>query len=100
MPASSIAAGPAGARRAVIGHFIVHAATAPERAVAFQPAGRLERRPFGQMRSFGAIREASPDRFYIEADRLAAFRASVRRRVMRVALMTGALAAGIVVIVT
>ena len=100
MPASPIAAGPARARRAVIRHFTAHAATAPERAVAFDPAGRLERRLFGDMRSFGAIREAYPGRFYIEAERLAAFRASVRRRVVRVALMTGALAAGVVAIVT
>ena len=100
MPDTPIAAGPARARRAVIRHFTAHVATAPERAVAFHPDGLLERRLFGQMRSFGAIREASPDRFYIEAERLAAFRASVRRRVVRVALMIGALAASVVAIVT
>lgn len=98
--AAIAAATAAQARRAVIRHFTAHAATAPERAVGFDPARRVEKRLFREMRDFGAVREASPGRFYIDADRLAYFRANVRRRVVRVALMAGALAAGIVAIVT
>lgn len=98
--AALTAATVAHARRAVIRHFTSHAATAPERAIGFAPTRRVERRLFGQMRDFGAIREASPGLFFIDADRLAEFRSSVRRRVVRVALMAGALAAGIVAIVT
>ena len=98
--AGAVAAGVAHARRAIIRHFTAHAATAPERAIGFDPTRRVEKRLFRQMRAFGAIREISPGRFYLEAGRLAAFRASVRRRVVRVAVMAGALAAGIVAIVT
>ena len=88
------------ARRAVIRHFTSHAATAPERAIGFDPARGVEKRMFRQMRDFGAVREASPGLFYVDAERLGGFRSSVRRRVVRLAVMTGALAAGIVVIVT
>jgi hypothetical protein len=100
MATLSVSAGTARARRAVIRHFTEHAATTPERAVGFEPAGRTEGRLFLQMRAAGAIREAAPGRFYVDAGRLAAFRAGVRRRVVRVAMMTGVLAASVVAIVT
>lgn len=100
MAGLSVSAGTARARRAVIRHFTEHAATDSERAVEYEPTGRLERRMFRQMLDAGAIRQASPGRFYVEAGRLAVFRAGVRRRVVRVALISGVLAASVVAIVT
>ena len=88
------------ARQDIQRHFIRHGATTPARAVAYDPDddgwrhARIRRRVFRRMRSFGAIAEPKPGLFYLDEDRLEAFRWEQRKRALGlVALASGVVAA-------
>ncbi|CAN5491323.1 hypothetical protein BH09PSE4_BH09PSE4_23330 [soil metagenome] len=95
MSGAAVAVMVAKARKRIVRHFTQADATTPERAVAFEPGPRrIEKRMFRRLLEFGAVVETKPGLFYLDADRLDDFRASLRRRVFGVlALGTAAMAA-------
>ena len=95
MSGAAVAAMVARARRDIVRHFTAAGATAPERAVAYDPdaAGRptrIRRRLFRRMTAFGAVREPRPGLFYLDEERLDAFRWSMRKRVVGILALAGA----------
>ena len=101
MAGAAVAVAVARARRDILRHFIGHGATAPERAVAYDPdddgwrRARVRRRLFRRMLDFQAIREPKPGLFYLDEDRAEAFRWAQRKR----ALGLVALASGVVAVI-
>lgn len=87
------------ARREIVRHFTEAEATAPQRAVAYDPdAGgsrhrRLRRRTFERMRGAGVLKEPRPGLFYLDEDELDAFRWRMRQRALGVVAVLGAVAA-------
>ena len=64
--ATGAAAAIAKARRDIQHHFFSHDAVRPDRAVAFEAHRMIEERQFERMRSRGIIREAGPDRYWLD----------------------------------
>ncbi|HVF94223.1 MAG TPA: hypothetical protein VM900_07905 [Sphingomonas sp.] len=75
-------------RQVIVRDFVKAGATSAAAAIAYQPP---EARVFRQLRAFGAIVDAGGARFYLDAERLAAFRRATRRRTAA-ATATGMLA--------
>lgn len=90
-PAPIVAAAMAAARNRVVRTFTDEGATSPDRAIAYDPPRRLDRRIFQRMLRFGAAVDAGDGRFWVDETRLAAWDA--RRRKRALALVGGALAA-------
>jgi hypothetical protein len=87
------------ARRRVAADLQVQDATAPERAVAYEPTGGLiGRRTFERMRAAGAVVDAGGGRVWLDREQLDALMARVRRRVgvlgLLAAVVVGAVAIG------
>ena len=95
------------ARQDILRHFSGHGATAPEQAIAYDPDAdgwrhaRIRRRLFRRMVDFGVIRETKPGLFYLDEERVTAFRLSMFRRVAAIvafaagaAALTGLIAGG------
>ena len=100
MAGAAVAVAVRRARQDIVRHFTQAEATAPDRAVPYQPDGdgwrhrRIRRRMFERMRDFGAVKETRPGLFYLDEERIDAFRWSMRKRALGlVALATGAVAA-------
>ena len=56
-------------------------AMSPESAIAYTPRDRpLSRRTFRRMVDFGAVRETTPGRYYLDRERADAYRTSRRRK--------------------
>ena len=84
--ATTIATAVAVTRRRMIRHFEQAGATAPERAVAFEPERRIEKRVFQQFVDRGVlVPRSSGDAHWLDRDAWAAFRRKVRGRVMAAA---------------
>jgi hypothetical protein len=81
--------------RAILSHFTVHEATAPERAMGFNPTQPSETELFEQLRSDGVIRRASPGLFWVDETRLAERQAAAMARVAVVGTVAGLVVAGI-----
>ena len=76
------------AREDIVRHFSDGGATRADRALPFDPdalpgpARRLRRREFARMIGYGAVRETRPAHSYLDEERLGAYRASRRKRMM------------------
>ncbi|KQM64959.1 hypothetical protein ASE75_07800 [Sphingomonas sp. Leaf17] len=66
-------------RKRIVRDFVHAGAVTPRHAIAYEPRGDM-RRLFRQLRQFGAIVEPAPGRFYLDSNRLTAFRHVARRR--------------------
>jgi hypothetical protein len=77
--------------RGVLQHFITHQATAPMRAMGFNPTQDSERVLFDGLRADGVIREASQGLFYVDEERLAAQRGEALTRVLAVGAVGAAI---------
>ncbi|TFI59101.1 hypothetical protein E2493_06130 [Sphingomonas parva] len=75
-----IAAAAARARRALLAAFDEADAYAPERAIAYAPKRRLERRYAESLRAFGALHTGDDGRAWLERDCLREHTARRRRR--------------------
>ena len=64
--ATAAAAAVARARREIQHHFFSNDAVRPDRAVAFDPPSRLQRRQFERMRERGIIHEDKNGRFWLD----------------------------------
>lgn len=96
MSGAAVAVMVAKARRRIVTHFTDADALYADRAVAFTPRDRrLDQRIFRRMQHFGAINEVAPGHYWLDEERLAAFRAAMRRRVAGV-LALGAAAVALV----
>ncbi len=80
MATSAIAAAVAKARRDIQHHFFSHDAVRPDRAVAFEPHSRIQRRQFERMHSRDVIREASPGLYWLD---VVAYDIDLRQRFSR-----------------
>ena len=65
-------------------HLLERRATAPERAVAFSPEGRLDARRLDRLKTQGIVREAAPGAFYLDEAAWARLR---KRRVILVVIL-------------
>ena len=87
------------ARQDILRHFLDQGATSPDRAVVYDPGeggghARVRRRLFRRMRDYGAVREPSAGRFYLDQTRAEEFRWAQRQRALGlVALGSGIVAA-------
>lgn len=101
MSGAAVAAMVAKSRREIVRHFTEADALAPDRAVAYYPDAegwrrqRLRRRMFQRMRDFGAVKEPRPGLFYLDEERLGAFRWHMRRRALGMVAVAGAAVAAI-----
>ena len=77
-----VAAAAARARRKLIAAFDEADAYAPERAIAYQPGRRLERRYAESLRTFGAMHIGDDGKSWIERDRPRQHTARRRRRAL------------------
>jgi len=75
----------------VLQHFLSHQATAPMRAMGFNPTQDSETVLFGQLQAQGVIRRASAGLFYVDETRLAAQQAAALTRVLGVAAIGAAI---------
>ena len=97
--AVAAAAVQAHARREIIRHFTGAEATAPDRAVPYDPDAdgrlrrRVRRRLFARMLDAEVIREPRPGLFYLDEERMDAFRWTMRKRAFGIAAVLGAVAA-------
>ena len=91
-PAPAVAAASAAARRRVRNAFEYAGAFSPERALAYQPAHRLDRHYFERLLAAGAILEAEPGSYY--GDRETWAQHDRKRRKRALALLSGAVAIG------
>lgn len=66
-------------RKRIVRDFVHARAVTPDRAIAYDPHGELGRL-FRQLQHFGAIVEPVAGRFYLDGNRLTAFRRVARRR--------------------
>jgi len=82
--------------RAILSHFTTHQATAPERAMGFNPTQPGKTVLFEQLRADRVIRQASPHLFYVDESRMAARQTEAMTRVAVVAGVAGLLLAGVV----
>lgn len=87
------------ARQDIVRHFTSAGATTPNGAVPYDPdadgwrhAG-VRRRMFRRMRDFGAIQETRPGTFYLDEERMDAFRWSMRKRALGIMGLVSAAAA-------
>jgi hypothetical protein len=64
--ASAAAAAVARARRDIQHHFFSKDAVRPDRAIAFEPSRRIERRLFERMMSRGIIRQVKQGRYWLD----------------------------------
>ena len=80
--------------RGILQHFTTHEATAPQRAMGFNPTQDSETQLFRQLRAEGVIREASPNLFYVDEARLARRQTEALTRVLTVGGVAGVLIAG------
>jgi hypothetical protein len=64
--ATAAAAAVARARRDIQHHFFSEDAVRPDRAVAFEPMNRLQRRQFERMQARGIVRESGPGRYWLD----------------------------------
>ena len=69
------------ARQQIVGHLVAHGALTPAHAIALDTGCPKTARLLRRMRRHGAIAEAAPGRYWLDADRLGSFRGAVRRRV-------------------
>ena len=84
------------ARKRIVRDFVKADATSPERAIPYEPdLWPVSHRMFRRMVSFGAIGEPLPGRYYLDAERLDDFRASMRKRAFAMVLGVGAAVAGL-----
>lgn len=86
------------ARRRIVEHFVRADAVAADRATGFVPGGRVERRTFERMRAFGAIRDAAPERYWLDHARLTDFRKESLARVLGILAIAGLAAAGAIAV--
>lgn len=83
-------------RRQIVDHFASADATAPDRAIAYDPDASgglhrlLRRRLFQRMTDFGAVRETRPGRFYLDQVRAAEFATAMRTRALGFAALAAA----------
>lgn len=82
------------AQTAIIRHFTDAKATSAERAIAFEPDGRAQRRVFRRMTRFGAVRPADSGRWFLDERALLDFRKEELARLLGVIALTGFAAAG------
>lgn len=79
---SFIAAAVMRARRRILSQLEEGGATSAEGAMALEPSRRLERKAIDYFRRRGIILEPQPGRYFVLADKAAAWRRSVRTRVV------------------
>jgi hypothetical protein len=83
---SLFAALPPAARRRVRLAFEVAGAYSPDKAIAYEPPRWFEHRYFQRLRDHGAVLEAQPGRYYVDATKLAEYVRSRRHRAFIFAL--------------
>ncbi|WP_288458768.1 hypothetical protein [uncultured Sphingomonas sp.] len=99
MSGTVVAAMVARARKQIEWHFVSAGATRKETAIAFErPTGRLERRVFDRMVSFGAIEKTPAGTFWLVEKRLGDFRKESLARVLGILAVAGFAAAGAMLI--
>ena len=79
--ATAAAAAVAKARRDIQHHFFSNDAVRPDRAVAFEPRSRIQRRQLERMQSRGIIREAKPGLLWMD---VVAYDVDLRERFTRI----------------
>jgi hypothetical protein len=95
MSATIVAVMVAKARQRITRHFLDAGATAPDKAVAFEPGRqRIERRMFRRMVDHGAIVEAKGGRYWLDEARLRNFRTENLARMLGIIGVLGLAAAG------
>ncbi|MBV8239157.1 MAG: hypothetical protein JO221_10340 [Sphingomonas sp.] len=82
------------AQAAIVTHFTEAKATSADRAIAFEPEGRAQKRMFRRMTRFGAIVAAAEGRWWLDERALADFRKEELARLLGVIALTGFAAAG------
>ncbi len=86
---------PPAARQRVRRAFEQNGAYSPDKAIAYEPANRFERRYLERLLDFGAAMEVQPGRYHADAIKLATYIRYRRKRAIAIAIATlgGAIAA-------
>jgi len=82
------------AQAAIVGHFTEAKATSADRAIAFEPEGRAQKRMFRRMTRFGAILPTKEGGWWLDERALTHFRKEELARLLGVIALTGFAAAG------
>ena len=82
------------AQAAIVTHFTEAKAVSADRAIAFEPEGRAQKRMFRRMTRFGAILPAEEGRWWLDERALTNFRKEELARLLGVIALTGFAAAG------
>ena len=82
------------AETAIVNRFTEAKATSAERAIAFAPENRAQKRIFRRMTRFGALLPAEEGRWFLDERALVNFRKEELARFLGVLALTGLAAAG------
>lgn len=90
--ATAAAAVVARARRRILDHFLLANAVSPNGAVSFSPSGLVGERQFDRLLRAEVIREAGPDRYWIDVPSYRRWQNRRRRRVALSVMLSAAVA--------